>query len=66
MGSWGKGKRGGARGIYYWATSQGKRLMLMIYGKGEQSDLPPAQKKVLRKIVKQEYPCRKTCLTNWS
>jgi len=56
MGSWGKGKRGGARGIYYWATSQGKLLMLMIYGKGEQSDLPPAQKKVLRRIVKEEYP----------
>ena len=30
--------------------------MLMIFGKGEQSDLTPAHRKVLRKIVKEEYP----------
>jgi mRNA-degrading endonuclease RelE of RelBE toxin-antitoxin system len=49
------GKRGGFRVIYYWAVSKDRILMLFIYPKTKQSDLTPAQIKVLRKIVKEEY-----------
>jgi hypothetical protein len=52
----GSGKRGGVRVIYYWAVTQDTILMLFIFGKNERSDLTPAQIKVLRKIVEEEYP----------
>ena len=52
----GGGKRGGVRVIYYWAVSQEQILMLFIYAKGERDDLTPVQVKVLKKIVKEEYP----------
>ena len=35
----GRGKRGGARVIYYWATEQDHLLMLFIYAKNESEDL---------------------------
>jgi len=50
------GKRGGVRMIYDWAVSQDTILMLFIYGKNERSDLTPAQLKVLKQIVEDEYP----------
>jgi len=56
---WGKqskGKRGGARVIYYWAVAQDQLLMLLIYTKSEQDDLTPAQLKLLRQIVEEDYP----------
>jgi hypothetical protein len=52
----GSGKRGGARVVYYWAVEQDSILMLFIFGKNERSDLTPAQIKVLRQIVEEEYP----------
>jgi hypothetical protein len=52
----GRGKRGGARTIYYWAVSQDQILMLLIYAKSEQENLTPEQIKVLRRIVEEEYP----------
>jgi hypothetical protein len=52
----GRGKRGGARCIYYWAVHQDCLLMLLIYAKNEQDDLTPDQKKILRRIIKEEYP----------
>jgi len=52
----GKGKRGGVRIIYYWAAKQERLLMLFIYPKTERDDLTPAQLKILRKIVEEEYP----------
>jgi mRNA-degrading endonuclease RelE of RelBE toxin-antitoxin system len=52
----GRGKRGGARIIYYWFTSQEKLLMLYIYPKNEQDNLTPDQLKALKKIVEREYP----------
>ncbi|NMC47292.1 MAG: type II toxin-antitoxin system RelE/ParE family toxin [Chloroflexi bacterium] len=52
----GKGKRSGIRVIYYWADLQGKILMLHMYAKNEQVDLTPEQKKILKKIIKEEYP----------
>lgn len=50
------GKSGGVRVIYYWATTQGQLLMLLIYAKGEQEDLSPAQVQILKKIVEEDYP----------
>ena len=52
----GRGKRGGARVIYYWAVRQERLLMLLIYAKTAQDDLTPRQVAVLRKIVEEEYP----------
>jgi mRNA-degrading endonuclease RelE of RelBE toxin-antitoxin system len=51
----GRGKRGGSRIIYYWATAQNTILMLMIFAKKERSDLTAQQKAILRKIVEDEY-----------
>ena len=51
----GRGKRGGARVIYYWAVSQEQILMLLIYAKNEQDDLTKDQLKVLRAVVESEY-----------
>jgi mRNA-degrading endonuclease RelE of RelBE toxin-antitoxin system len=52
----GRGKRGGVRVIYYWAVSQDRILLLLIYAKTEQDDLTAAQLKVLRRMVEEEYP----------
>jgi hypothetical protein len=52
----GRGKRGGARIIYYWAVAQDRILMLFIYAKNERDDLTPEQLKTLKKIVEKEYP----------
>lgn len=52
----GRGKRGGARAIYYWAVTDAKILMLFIYAKNEQDDLTPNQLKTLRKLIEEEYP----------
>ena len=52
----GRGKRGGARVIYYWATEQDHLLMLFIYAKNESEDLTRDQIKILRQIVEREYP----------
>ena len=51
----GRGKRGGSRIIYYWATSKGQILMLFIYAKNERDDLTSEQLKVLSQIVEREY-----------
>jgi mRNA-degrading endonuclease RelE of RelBE toxin-antitoxin system len=51
----GRGKRRGVRIIYYWAVVQDKILMLFMYAKNEQDDLPPEQLKVLRKLIEEEY-----------
>ena len=52
----GKGKRGGARVIYYWAVCQDQLLMLFIFAKNEQGDLTPDQLKLLRKVIGDDYP----------
>ncbi len=52
----GRGKRGGARIIYYWVTLQDQLLMLYIYPKNEQDNLTPDQLKALKNIVEREYP----------
>ena len=55
MGGLRRGKRGGVRVIYYWATRNDVILMLMIYGKNERNDLTADQRKVLRKVVEEEF-----------
>jgi hypothetical protein len=52
----GKGKRGGARIIYYWAVSRDQLLMLFMYPKNVRDDLTSAQLKILKQIVEREYP----------
>ena len=51
----GRGKRGGVRVVYYWATRDDVILMLMIYGKNEKDDLTKEQAKVLKRIVEEEF-----------
>ena len=47
----GRGKRGGARVIYYYHDSNKPILLLMIYAKADKENLTDAQKARLRKHV---------------
>ena len=47
----GRGKRGGARVIYYWRKTASRLFLLFLYPKNERSDLSRSQLKVLRKWV---------------
>ena len=51
----GKGKRGGARIIYYWAPQPVVILMLYVYVKSEVGDLTQEQVKLLRSVVMEEF-----------
>jgi hypothetical protein len=51
----GKGKRSGARVIYYWAVAQDRLLMLFIYAKTKQDDLSHGQLQIMKQIVEDEY-----------
>ena len=55
-GARGRGKRGGLRLIYYWAPREQAFYMLYVYAKNEQSDLTAAQVKILRRVVREEFP----------
>jgi hypothetical protein len=44
----GKGKSGGVRVIYYFLDEDTPLFALLIYGKGEQDNLTPDQKRVVR------------------
>ncbi|MBI2333966.1 MAG: hypothetical protein HYU84_17720 [Chloroflexi bacterium] len=48
--------RGGVRVIYYWAVKQECILMLLIYPKNVKDDMTQEQLKILRKIVKEQFP----------
>lgn len=52
----GRGKRGGARVIYYIATAAHQILLLYVYAKNVQGDLTPAQAKLLAQLIKKEFP----------
>lgn len=47
----GRGKRGGARVIYYWRTAAGQLFLLYLYPKNVRSNLTPAEIRVLRKLL---------------
>lgn len=49
----GKGKRGGARVIYYYRNKSIPLFVLDIYTKNEKSDLSEADKKAMRRIISQ-------------
>ena len=51
----GKGKRGGVRVIYYWYAPNELIYFLLMYSKGEQDDLSPAEKKALRQLITREF-----------
>ena len=52
----GAGKRGGARIIYYWDKASQVFYMLYTYPKTAQDDLTPAQLRILRRLVREEFP----------
>jgi hypothetical protein len=56
----GKGKRGGLRVIDYWWSSGKQFWLFTIYSKDEKDNLTPAQKKVLKELIKQELELRRS------
>ena len=54
----GKGKRSGLRVIYYWWSGFDQFWLFTVYGKNEQDDLTPAQKKLFRKTLDRELNAR--------
>lgn len=54
-GASGRGKRGGARIIYYWANNHDQIFMLFAYAKNERDDLTKGQLLALRDIVISEF-----------
>ncbi|MFK5913247.1 MAG: type II toxin-antitoxin system RelE/ParE family toxin [Woeseiaceae bacterium] len=50
----GKGKRGGARVLYYWIKDEEQILMLLAYSKGELDNINDAQLRALRQMVEVE------------
>jgi mRNA-degrading endonuclease RelE of RelBE toxin-antitoxin system len=52
----GRGKRGGARIVYFWHRASETVLLLFAYPKNERADLSTAQKRALRALVESEYP----------
>jgi hypothetical protein len=55
LGVAGRGKRGGARVIYYWVTAKSQIYMLLAYPKNVQENLTEEQLRVMRALVKQEF-----------
>ena len=51
----GHGKRGGYRLIYYWDNQTDTFYMLFIYPKKRQEDLTVKQRKLLSKLVQEEF-----------
>ena len=54
-GAEGRGKRGGVRVIYYWATEEDVCYMLYAYAKNEQGDLTRGQIRALARLVREEF-----------
>ena len=50
-----RGKRGAYRVIYYWHAQREIFLMLFIYSKAEQNDLSAEQRRLLGKVVREEF-----------
>ena len=48
----GKGKRGGARVIYYWYGEDTPIYALLVYAKNVRTDLSPVEKKAVAAIAK--------------
>ena len=50
----GKGKRGGARVVFFHVLDRDIYLMLLIYSKSEKDDLTSTQRKSLKQLVEHE------------
>ena len=50
----GRGKRGGARIIYYWKRTTERLYLLFLYPKNVQADLTSRQLRVLRAVMARE------------
>ena len=50
-----RGKRGGARVIYYWAVRRDLILLLYAYPKNATADLTPKQIRQLASVIKEEF-----------
>ncbi len=48
-----KGKRGGARVIYFWRSKEGKIYLFDIYEKNVKTDLTPSEISQLAKLIKE-------------
>lgn len=51
----GMGKRGGLRVIYFWEAKSETFYMLTMYRKSKQEELSPAQLRILRRLVAEEF-----------
>jgi DNA-binding transcriptional regulator YiaG len=51
----GRGKRGGARIIYYWKAAAGQIFLLFLYPKNVRSNLSPAELRTLRKLIVDDW-----------
>jgi hypothetical protein len=49
----GRGKRGGARVIYFWMVDESRILMLLAYAKSERTGLSPMQAAILKRLIKE-------------
>ena len=50
----GKGKRGGARVIYFLRVAEGRIVLVAAYGKGERDDMPRAWLKRIKEVFSHE------------
>ena len=50
----GRGKRGGARVIYYWMGAASRLYLGFLYPKSARGDLTPAELRTLRQLVSEE------------
>ena len=51
----GRGKRGGARVLYYWANNENQIFMLFAYPKNEIENITKEQLSILKKAVETEF-----------
>lgn len=49
----GRGRRGGARVIYFYRAAQGRVYLLLAYAKNQQATLTAAEKRVMRQLTAQ-------------
>jgi mRNA-degrading endonuclease RelE of RelBE toxin-antitoxin system len=54
----GKGKRGGLRVIYYWFLGLDQFWLFTVYDKDQADDLTPAQRKLLKQLLRVELENR--------
>jgi hypothetical protein len=47
----GRGKRGGARLIYYYRASKGRIYLILAYAKGRKENLTPAERQTMKQLT---------------